>query len=95
MQKRVHDDIRQNNNAGVGAPCFATVLKTSLYGAANKQESVCESCSALKASSLQNLSAVGGFHTLSEAVLFLSLELLGLICSNHAFAPAFLNNDLV
>lgn len=54
-----------------------------------KQESVCESCSSLKASSLENLSAVGGLHTLSEAVFLFSLELLGLICSYHALAPRF------
>ena len=39
--------------------------------------------SALCASSLENLSAVLGSHSLSEAVLHLSLTLLRLICSFH------------
>lgn len=46
--------------------------------------SIGESCSSFCSASLQNLSAVRGLHSLTEAVLFLSLTLLGLICSQHA-----------
>jgi hypothetical protein len=42
-----------------------------------------ESCSAFRTSSVQYFSAVGGLHSLSEAVLFKSLALLGLIGSKH------------
>jgi hypothetical protein len=46
-----------------------------------------QSFSALSASSLQYVSAVSGSHSLSEAVLFLSLTLFGLIGSEHLLAP--------
>ena len=46
-----------------------------------------ESCSAFCTSSLQNFATVGGTHSFSEAVFFLSLKLLGLVCSKHFFAP--------
>ena len=49
----------------------------------NKTELVCQSFSALSASSLKNVSTVSGSHSLSETVLFLSLSLLRLICSEH------------
>ena len=39
--------------------------------------------SALSASSLEDVSAVGSSHSLSEAVLFFSLTLFGLIGSEH------------
>ncbi len=45
---------------------------------------ISESCSALSASSLENLSAVSGSHSLSEAVFFLSVDLFRLICSEHS-----------
>jgi hypothetical protein len=44
-----------------------------------------ESCSAFCTSSLQNFATVGGTHSFSEAVFFLSLKLLGLVCSKHCF----------
>ena len=43
-----------------------------------------KSFSALSASSLQYVSAVSGSHSLSEAVLLLSLTLFGLIGSEHS-----------
>ena len=43
--------------------------------------------SALSASSLEDVSAVGSSHSLSEAVLFFSLTLFGLIGSEHDLAP--------
>ena len=49
--------------------------------------SVCQSFSALCASSLEDISAVSGSHSLSEAVLFLSLTLFGLVSSEHVYAP--------
>ena len=45
---------------------------------------ISKSCSAFCASSLENLSAVSGSHSLSEAVLLLSVDLFGLICSEHS-----------
>ena len=42
-----------------------------------------ELSSSLCASSLKNLSTVSGSHSLSEAVLLVSLSLLRLICSLH------------
>ena len=46
-----------------------------------------QSFSALGASSLQDVSAVSGSHSLSEAMLLLSLTLFRLISSEHPFAP--------
>ena len=46
-----------------------------------------QSFSALGASSLQDVSAVSGSHSLSEAVLLFSLTLFGLISSEHLLAP--------
>ena len=57
-----------------------------------KLELVGESCSAFCTSSLQNFATVGGTHSFSEAVFFLSLKLLGLVCSKHCFRTS-LNND--
>ena len=45
--------------------------------------SIGESCSALCASSLQDVSAVGSLHSLAEAVLLFALTLLRLISSKH------------
>ena len=42
-----------------------------------------QSLSALCTSSLQNVSAVGSSHSLSETMLFLSLTLFGLVSSEH------------
>ena len=50
---------------------------------ANKHNLVSQSCSALCATSLEYFSAVSCSHSLSEAVLLLSLALFGLICSKH------------
>ena len=44
---------------------------------------VSQSLSALCTASLQNGSAVGSLHSLSEAMLLFSLTLLGLISSEH------------
>ena len=45
--------------------------------------SIGQSLSAFCASSLENVSAVGSLHSLSEAMLLLSLTLFGLVCSEH------------
>ena len=42
-----------------------------------------ESLSALGTSSLENVSAVSGLHSLAEAMLLFSLTLLGLVGSEH------------
>ena len=42
-----------------------------------------KSCTALSASSLEDLSAVSSCHSLSETVFLASLSLLRLICSEH------------
>ena len=47
------------------------------------RESVCESLSALGTSSFEYVSAVGSLHSLSETMLFLSLSLFRLVCSEH------------
>ena len=52
-----------------------------------QHESIGQLSSALSTSSLQDLSAVGSSHSLSEAVFDLSLALLRLVCSLHAVAP--------
>ena len=44
---------------------------------------VSESLSALGTSSLENVSAVSGLHSLAEAMLLFSLTLLGLVGSEH------------
>ena len=53
------------------------------YVSAYRRILVGQSFSALSASSLQYVSAVSGSHSLSEAVLFLSLTFFGLISSKH------------
>ena len=50
---------------------------------------VCETSSALCASSLENFSAVSGSHSLSKAMLHLSLTFLRLVCSEHSIAPPY------
>ena len=45
--------------------------------------SIGQSLSAFRASSLKNVSAVGSSHSLSEAMLLLSLTLFGLVSSEH------------
>ena len=49
-----------------------------------KTELVGQSLSALCTSSLQNVSAVGSLHSLSETVLLFSLTLFGLVSSEHS-----------
>ena len=52
--------------------------------------SIGQSFSALSASSLEYVSAVSSSHSLSEAVLFFSLTLFGLIGSEHCVAPPYI-----
>ena len=47
--------------------------------------SIGKSCSSFLSSSLENLTTVSGAHSLSEAVLFLSLTLFGLVSSEHSW----------
>ena len=51
-----------------------------------------QSCSALLTASLQYFAAVSGLHSLTEAVNFASLTLLGLVGSQHEAGPPFLNS---
>ena len=53
------------------------------FEALRLQRLISQSFSAFSASSLKNVSAVSGSHSLSEAVLFFSLSFLRLICSEH------------
>ena len=50
-----------------------------------KGKSVSQSLSALCTTSLENVSAVSGLHSLSETVLLLSLTLFRLISSKHVW----------
>ena len=50
-----------------------------------KKRLVSKSLSALSASSLEYLSAVSSSHSLSEAMLNLSLALLRLVSSKHSY----------
>ena len=59
-------------------------FETPVGSGAEVGSSIGESCSALSAASLENLSAVGSSHSLSEAVFHFSLPFLGLICSEHS-----------
>jgi hypothetical protein len=47
------------------------------------KQSIGQSFSALSASSLEDVSAVSGFHSLSEAMLLFSLTLFRLVSSEH------------
>ena len=49
--------------------------------------SVSESLAALCTSSFENISAIGGLHSLAEAMLLLSLALFRLISSEHSTIP--------
>ena len=52
-----------------------------------------QSLSALCTSSLQNVSAVGSLHSLSETMLFLSLTLFGLVSSEHNGTSLILESE--
>ena len=52
-----------------------------------RPKSVGQSLSALCTSSLENVATVRGLHSLSEAMLLLSLSLLRLVSSEHLGAP--------
>jgi hypothetical protein len=56
------------------------MVPTLLTGA---RGSVAELGSALGSAAGEDLAAVGGLHSLAEAVLFLALELLGLVGTKH------------
>ena len=81
--------ITDESTGNYTCPFFEQILKFSIFPDAYilfrvfSHGLVAQLCSALCASSLQNLSAVSGCHSLSEAVLHLSLTLLGLISSFH------------
>ena len=62
-------------------------FETPVGSGAEVSSSIGESCSALSAASLENLSAVGSSHSLAEAVLLLSLTLFRLVSSEHLVAP--------
>ena len=62
-------------------------FETPVGSGAEVSSSIGESCSALSAASLENLSAVGSSHSLSEAVFFFSLTLFRLVSSEHLVAP--------
>ena len=61
---------------------------TALHSFYSDLQLVGQSFSALGSSSGQNFSAVRRGHSLSEAVLLLSVELLRLICSQHSETPS-------
>ena len=52
-------------------------------------ESVGQSLSALGASSLENVATISGLHSLSEAMLLLSLTLFRLVSSEHSGFPPY------
>ena len=56
---------------------------STVFGNEPMALSIGQSLSAFCASSLKNVSAVGSLHSLSEAMLLLSLTLFGLVCSEH------------
>ena len=58
-------------------------FETPVGSGAEVSSSIGESCSAFSATSCKDFSAVGVRHSLSEAVLHLSVTFLGLICSEH------------
>ena len=72
---------RGNSNGGSHVSCILKVID----GFGNEPEalSIGQSLSAFCASSLKNVSAVGSLHSLSEAMLLLSLTLFGLVSSEH------------
>ena len=65
-----------------GSRCFY-VESECLVRPADRVGSVGQSFSALCASSLEDVSAVSSFHSLSEAMLLFSLTLFRLISSEH------------
>ena len=54
-----------------------------------------ELCSALGAATGEDLAAVGGSHSLSEAMYLASLSLLRLICSEHNYTPFLLSKNTI
>ena len=58
-------------------------------GAANPISLVAQTGSTLGTAASQHLAAIAGRHSLSEAMLLLSVELLGLIGSQHLEKPPF------
>ena len=61
---------------------------------AAEQELVGQLFSAFCSSAGKNFAAVSGGHSLSEAVLFLSLKLLWLIGSEHSLSPSLQDETL-
>ena len=64
-------------------PVFSYLSNVELVG---------EACSALCSAACEDLAAVGGGHSLAEAVLFLALALLGLVGTKHLGLTPFNNN---
>ncbi len=57
-----------------------------------RQKLVGQTSSALCSSASQNLAAVLGRHSLAETMLFFSLDLFGLVSSQHYSTPSFRDN---
>ena len=68
------------------SPCGTSAILMNIDGFFIKRaesSSIGQSLSAFSASSLENVSAVCSSHSLSEAMLLLSLTFLGLVSSEH------------
>ena len=77
----------ENASSAVGVLMWwGTALRASDAPTTGKR-SISQSFSALCASSFQDISAVSGLHSLSEAVFLFSLTLFRLISSKHSSAP--------
>ena len=71
-----------------------SLKKDALDMLAAEQELVGQLFSAFCSSARKNFAAVFGGHSLSEAVLFLSLKLLWLIGSEHSLSPSLQDETL-
>ena len=78
QKRRQRERARHASQQSVFYVGIVAILGNQLVG---------QSLSALCASSLEYVSAISSLHSLSEAVLLLSLTLFRLVSSEHRFAP--------
>ena len=74
-----------SDRSGHSCPITSEVTNSYSRPARVRSESVSQTHAALGTASLQYFSAVGGLHSLTEAVFFASLSLLRLVGSQHFY----------
>ena len=98
---RAYDNIRSHERCdtyNIKASTHGSAIKIKCCGTKTKSpwrfrhrlhdhNSIGQSCSAFRTSSMQHFSAVGSAHSFTETVLFFSLTFFGLISPQHSGTP--------